>query len=89
MDNDLNNVKVPIIEPHVDQKMIVNFTKNEKNDDVITISFDPDIPAVRTPPQAAAVNVANHIIRSFALNKEEPQPSDTQEAQNGEETSSR
>ncbi len=70
--SDINNIKVPLIEPHVDQKMICSFIKNEKGNDCITISFEPEIPEVRTPAQAAAVNVANHIIRSYGLNQETP-----------------
>jgi len=62
---------LPIIEPHKDQKLIIEFVKNGKGNDVVTISFDPIIPEVRTPAQAAAVNVANHIIRSFGLDNGE------------------
>ena len=72
MDNDLNNVKVPVITPHVDQQLRINFIKNEAGNDCITMEFFPEIPEVRTPPQAAAVNVANHIIRSFGLNANTP-----------------
>lgn len=70
MDDNLKGMAVPIIQPHKDQRLIVDFIRNEKGNDCVTISFDPDIPEVRTPAQAAAVNVANHIIRSFALNRE-------------------
>lgn len=63
---------IPIITAHIDQKMVVSFIKNEKGNDCITISFEPEIPEVRTPAQAAAVNVANHIIRSYGLNQETP-----------------
>lgn len=62
---------IVIIESHKDQKLIIEFIKNKKGNDVITISFDPIIPEVRTPAQAAAVNVANHIIRSFGLDGEQ------------------
>ena len=72
MDNDLNNTKVPVLVPHKDQKLIINFIKNEAGNDCITMEFDPEIPEVRIPSQAAAVNVANHIIRSFGLNQNIP-----------------
>jgi hypothetical protein len=84
MDQTVNGKEVAIIqppEPHVDQKMIVAFIKNEVGNDCVTISFEPEIPEVRTPAQAAAVNVANHIIRSFGLGKTEEQGE-----QNGETT---
>lgn len=84
MTQEVNGTPVALIqppEPHVDQKMIVAFIKNEEGNDCITISFEPEIPEVRTPAQAAAVNVANHIIRSFGLGKVEDQPA---EAPNGE-----
>ena len=58
-------------EPHKDQKLIVDFIKNEEGNDCVTLSFDPEIPEVRTPAQAAAVNVANHIIQSFGLGRNE------------------
>ncbi len=87
MDNDLNNVKVPLIEPHKDQRLCVDFIKNESGNDCITISFEPEIPEVRTPAQAAAVNVANHIIRSFSLDQGGPKPAQ-QEAENGEKSGS-
>jgi len=70
--SDINNIKVPLIQPHIDQKLIVSFVKNEQGNDCIQMDFDPPIPDVRTPPQAAAVNVANHIIRSYGLNPETP-----------------
>ena len=80
MSDDINNIPVPILMPHKDQRLIVDFIRNAEGNDCITISFDPDIPEVRTPAQAAAVNVANHIIRSFGLSK---QP--VEEPTNGEE----
>lgn len=67
MDENLNGIKVPIIQPHVDQDLIIKFTKNEHGNDCITFDFNPPIPEVRTPAQAAAVNVANHIISTYAL----------------------
>lgn len=70
MDANLNGMKVPIIQPHVDQDLIVKFTKNEQGNDCITFDFNPPIPEVRTPAQAAAVNVANHIIRTYALGEQ-------------------
>lgn len=80
MDTNLNGVKVPIIEPHRDQKLIVSFVRNDEGNDCIQFDFDPPIPEVRTPAQAAAVNVANHIIREYALDKKQT------EATNGEKT---
>lgn len=68
-------------EPHNDQKLIIAFIKNEEGNDCITISFEPEIPEVRSPAQAAAVNVANYIIRTYGLD----QPK--QEAENVEESS--
>lgn len=73
MDDNLNGVKVPIIQPHVDQDLIIKFTKNDQGGDCITFDFNPPIPEVRTPAQAAAVNVANHIIRTFALGEQPKQ----------------
>jgi len=70
MDAKLNGMKVPIIQPHVDQDLIVKFTKNEQGNDCITFDFNPPIPEVRTPAQAAAVNVANHIISTYALGEQ-------------------
>lgn len=61
---------VPIIEPHKDQRLIIDFIRNEQGNDCITVSFEPEIPQVRSAAQAAAVNVANHVIRSFGLNRE-------------------
>lgn len=58
---------------HKDQRLIIDFIRNEKGNDCITISFDPEIPEVRSAAQAAAVNVANHIIRSFGLGEEQPE----------------
>jgi hypothetical protein len=79
--SDILNTPVPIITPHKDQRLIIDFIKNEKGVDSIKISFEPEIPEVRAPSQVAAVNVANHIIRSFGLNN--PTKEDTQ---NGKET---
>ena len=85
MDPNLNGVPVPIIQPHKDQRLIIDFIRNEQGNDCITISFDPEIPEVRTPAQAAAVNVANHIIRSYGLGNPQPeQPSEAKEKDNGE-----
>lgn len=81
MSDDINNIPVPILIPHQDQKLIVNFIRSPEGKDCITFSFDPEIPEVRTPAQAAAVNVANHIIRSFALGQEQQPEGET----NGEE----
>lgn len=85
MDKSLNGVKVPIIQAHKDQRLIIDFIKNEQGNDCVTISFSPEIPEVRTPAQAAAVNVANHIIRSFGLGQADETP--PAEAQNGEKKS--
>ena len=87
MDKSLNGIKVPIIQAHKDQRLIIDFIKNEQGNDCITISFSPEIPEVRTPAQAAAMNVANHIIRSFGLGKVDDAGAET-EAQNGEKKSS-
>lgn len=85
MDQSLNGVKVPIIQPHKDQRLIIDFIKNEQGNDCITISFDPEIPEVRTPAQAAAVNVANHIIRSFGLGNPQPDQQPATGDDNGEQ----
>jgi hypothetical protein len=67
---------------HEDQKLIVDFIRNAQGNSCITISFEPEIPEVRTPAQAAAVNVANHIIRSFGLDQGDKQNAESSEAKN-------
>ncbi len=80
MDENLNGMKVPIIQPHVDQDLIVKFTKNEQGRDCITFDFNPPISEVRTPAQSAAMVVADHIIRTYALG-DQPKK---EEVENGE-----
>lgn len=75
---------LPAIEPHKDQQLIISFIKNEVGNECITIAFEPEITEVKTPAQAAAYNVANHIIKSFGLGQDEQQNGD----QNGEKKSS-
>lgn len=66
-------VEVPIIEPHKDQQLIVNFVKNEQGADSISFAFEPDFNTPTNAAQRAAIAVANHIIKSFGLNAEQPQ----------------
>lgn len=67
---------------HKDQKLVVDFIRNAQGNDCITISFEPEIPEVRTAAQAAAVNVANHIIRSFGLDQGDKQNAESSEKAN-------
>lgn len=70
--------ELPPVDPHKDQQLIISFIKNQEGNDCVTIAFDPEIPEVRTPAQAAAVNVANHIIKSFGLGQDEQRKQETQ-----------
>lgn len=79
---DQSRVAVPIIEAHKDQQLIVNFIKNEQGQDSISFAFEPDFNTPTTPAQRAAVAVANHIIKSFGLNADQPQ-----ETENGKKSS--
>lgn len=84
MDANLNGVKVPIIEPHVDQKLIITFTKNEQGNEIVQFDFDPPIPEVRRPAQAAAANVANIVLREITLQRDNFLAQE--EAKNGKST---
>ncbi len=73
--------KIPIIQAHKDQRLIIDFIRNEEGADVVTISFEPDFDKVERPAQAAAMHVANTIIDLFGLNREGEQNATTTETE--------
>lgn len=59
--------QIPIIGGVTEQKLIISFTKRDTGEGDINFAFDPPIAEAISPEQRAAVNVAEHIIRSFGL----------------------
>jgi len=68
MDDTLKNMNVPIIQAHKDQRLVIDFVRNDKGENMISFTFEPDMDVAVTFSQKAAVNVANNIIEQFSLN---------------------